>query len=107
MAHPKVAEETKILSIRFPEALIKKLDRYVKKFQKQFPGISFQRTDAIRLLVERGLKEPVTQDHEIPEPPKPAKPPKAEKPKKKKETKVGRPAKRKPSAGKTKPRKKR
>jgi len=104
MAKTKKAEETKILSIRFPEALIKKLDRYVKRFQKQFPGISFQRTDAIRLLVERGIKDPLTPDYQTEEPPKP---PQAKKPKAKKDTKARRPVQRKPVTGKPKPRKKR
>ena len=107
MAKTKKAEETKILSIRFPEALIKKLDRYVKRFQKQFPGISFQRTDAIRLLVERGIKDPLTPDHQLEEPPKPPKPPQAKKPKAKKDTKARQPAQRKPVTEKPNPRKKR
>lgn len=100
MAKLKKADETKILSIRFPEVLIKRLDRYVKRFQKQFPGISFQRTDAVRLFVERGLKDPLPADNQA-EPPS-EKP----KPKPKKETKARPPAKRKPGVGKTPPRKK-
>lgn len=71
MPNAKIAEETKVLSIRFPEAIIKRLDRYVKRFQKEFPGISFQRTDAIRLFVERGLKDPIAPGYQPPEPPKP------------------------------------
>ena len=82
MTKTRPTEGTKILSIRFPEPLIRKLDRYVKRFQKQFPGISFQRTDAIRLFVERGIKDPITPDHQPEAPPA---------------------IKREPSAGKTKP----
>jgi len=50
----KAKKDTQILTIRFPVALVKKLDRYVKKFAREYPGISFRRTDAIRLFVERG-----------------------------------------------------
>lgn len=107
MPKAKIAEETKILSIRFPKALIKKLDRYVKRFQKEFPGISFQRTDAIRLFVERGLKDPITPDHQVPEPPKPKKPARTAKPKPQKEAAGQRLVKRKSAAGRPKTRKKR
>ena len=111
----KAKKDTQILTIRFPVALVKKLDRYVKKFAREYPGISFRRTDAIRLFVERGVNNPTTlvpQPEEPPAPPPapkkplPAKKPKA-KLKAKKDTKIQKPAQRKPGAGKTKPRKKR
>ena len=106
MAKTKPKNETQILTIRFPVALVRKLDRYVKRFEKQFPGISFQRTDAVRLFVERGISGPM-----MPEP-LPAKEPKLRKIKSvkaapKKDVKALRPINRKPKAGKLKPRKKR
>jgi hypothetical protein len=103
----KRKKDTQILTLRFSVAIIGRLDRYVKRFQKVFPGISFQRTDAIRLFVERGLKTPITTAPPSSELPKPEKPARAEKTKMKKEPKARCLAKRKLGVGKPKPRKKR
>jgi hypothetical protein len=93
-------------------ALVRKLNRYVKKFGKEFPGISFQRTDAVRLFVERGLAGPVLPEHSANADETPRKIGVTGKPKqkgkRKKDTKVSRRReKRKPVTKKTKPRKKR
>lgn len=56
MARPKkTTEETTVLSIRFPLLLIGKIDRYVKRFKKANPGLSFGRADAIRLLLTKAV----------------------------------------------------
>lgn len=56
MGRPKkTTEETAVLSIRFPLLLIGKLDRYVKRFKKANPGLSFGRADAIRLLLTKAV----------------------------------------------------
>ena len=56
MARPKkTTEETAVLSIRFPLLLIGKIDRYVKRFKKANPGLSFGRADAIRLLLTKAV----------------------------------------------------
>ncbi len=103
--------DTQILTIRFPVALVRKLDRYVKRFEKEFPGISFQRTDAVRLFVERGITGPMVPERPREEDPKPRKTKSAKKSKAKaapkKDIKSRLPAKRKPAARKAKPKKKR
>lgn len=106
MAKTKPKNETQILTIRFPVALVKKLDRYVKRFEKEFPGISFQRTDAVRLFVERGISGPMMPESKLAKESKPrtVKPVKATP---KKDVKILRSISRKPTAGKGKPRKKR
>ena len=90
MIKTKQKQETQILTIRFPVALVRKVDRYVKKFGKEFPGFSFQRTDAVRLFVERGVAGPVLPEHptDTEEIPRRAR-------KKKKDAKVSRQARRK------------
>ncbi len=105
MTKTKQKQETQVLTIRFPVALVRKVDRYVKKFGKEFPGISFQRTDAVRLFVERGLTGPLLPEHPRNTETAPLKPDLGRKPKK--VSKVPRLAKRKPAGGKKKARRKR
>lgn len=98
MTKTKKKQETQILTIRFPVALVRRIDRYVKKFGKEFPGISFQRTDAVRMFVERGLAGPVLPEH----PTNAEEVPRMQRRigKKKKEVKDSRQAKKKPVKGK-------
>lgn len=106
MAKTKPRNETQILTIRFPVALVRKLDRYVKRFEKEFPGISFQRTDAVRLFVERGISGPMMPEPKLAKESKLGKI-KSVKATPKKDVKSLQPINRKPKAGKLKPRKKR
>jgi hypothetical protein len=111
MVRAKQKQETQIVTIRFPVALVRKLDRYVKRFGKEFPGISFQRTDAVRLFVERGIAGPMMPEHTTKAETKLRKTVLAGKlkvkGKGKKDIEAPRPAKRKPVDGKKKARKKR
>lgn len=111
MSRTKQKQDTQILTIRFPVALVRKIDRYVKRFGKEFPGISFQRTDAVRLFVERGISGPMLPEHPTKAEPLPRKTDLNKKSKAqrtpKKAIKARRPAKGKPVDEKTKQRKKR
>lgn len=53
MARPK-GEPSRAFTIRFPERLLKKIDRFIRGLQKVNPSLPLCRADAIRLLVDHG-----------------------------------------------------
>jgi hypothetical protein len=57
MTRPKKTETMEVLSIRVPKGLIEELDRYTEKLQEETPLLAINRTDTIRYLLARGLKE--------------------------------------------------
>ena len=41
------------ISIRFPNSLLERVDRFIRWFQKEYPGLSIGRPDVIRLAVTK------------------------------------------------------
>jgi hypothetical protein len=46
-----------LLSIRLPKGMIEELDRYTEKLRQETPLLAITRTDTIRYLLARALKE--------------------------------------------------
>jgi len=57
MAPNKPKDETTMVSLRFPNVLLEKIDRYTKVFEKENPGLKITRAVAIRMLVTKGLEK--------------------------------------------------
>lgn len=57
MARPKKAETMDILSIRLPKGMIEQIDRYTERLREETPLLAINRTDTIRYLLARALKE--------------------------------------------------
>jgi hypothetical protein len=45
-----------VLFVRVDDTLMKKLDAYVKALRRDEPGPAWQRSDAVRRLLERALQ---------------------------------------------------
>lgn len=46
---------TKQTAFRLPEELVDDLDKYAAQMERENPGMSFSRADAVRVLLTRGL----------------------------------------------------
>ena len=57
MPRPKKAETMDLLSIRMPKGMIDELDRYTEKLRQETPLLAITRTDTIRYLLARALKD--------------------------------------------------
>jgi hypothetical protein len=57
LPRPKKAETMDLLSIRLPKGMIEELDRYTEKLRQETPLLAITRTDTIRYLLARALKE--------------------------------------------------
>ena len=57
MAKEKVKSQGSMVTMRFPEPLLEKIDRFMRAFEKENPGIRISRAAAIRMLVTKGLTE--------------------------------------------------
>ena len=57
MPNTKTRDESTLLSLRFPRPLLEKVDRFMKVFEKENPGLKITRADAIRMLVTKGLEK--------------------------------------------------
>lgn len=55
MANTRAIEDSIMVSLRFPKTLLEKIERFMKHFVKENPGLTVSRADAIRILVTRGL----------------------------------------------------
>ena len=53
MATPKV--KTKQVNMRMPLDLLNRLDRYAERLQEKLPGLSIDRTGALKYLLEKAL----------------------------------------------------
>lgn len=51
MPRPKLDDETVSVSARFPKNLVDKIDRFIKQFKKDNPGLSISRADTIRMIL--------------------------------------------------------
>ena len=57
MARPKKTDTMDVLSIRVPKGMIEQIDRYTEKLREETPLLAINRTDTIRYLLSRMLKE--------------------------------------------------
>lgn len=57
MPRPKKAETMDLLSIRMPKSMIEELDRQTERLREETPLLAITRTDTIRYLLARALKE--------------------------------------------------
>ena len=57
MPSNKPNDEHTMVSLRFPKALLEKVDRFMRVVEKENPGLKVTRADAIRMLVTRGLEK--------------------------------------------------
>lgn len=48
-----VLEGSASISIRFPNALLERVDRFIRWFKKEYPGLTIGRPDVIRLAVTK------------------------------------------------------
>jgi len=49
-------DDMRPVGFRLPEALIEQIDAFMLELRRTSPGITISRSDAIRVLLERGLK---------------------------------------------------
>jgi hypothetical protein len=57
LARPKKAETMDIVSMRLPKGMIVEIDRYTERLREETPLLAINRTDTIRYLLARALKE--------------------------------------------------
>jgi len=46
-----------MVTMRFSKVLLEKIDRFMRTFEKENPGLKLSRADAIRMLVTKGLAQ--------------------------------------------------
>lgn len=51
MARNKLDDESVSVTARFPKNLVEKIDRFIKKFKKDNPGLTISRADTIRMIL--------------------------------------------------------
>ena len=51
MARNKLDEESVSVTARFPKVLVERIDRFIKKFKKENPGLTISRADTIRMIL--------------------------------------------------------
>ena len=57
MARPKKTDTMDVLSIRVPKGMIEEIDRVTERLREETPLLVINRTDTIRYLLARALKE--------------------------------------------------
>ncbi|MDP2815521.1 MAG: hypothetical protein Q8O19_02450 [Rectinemataceae bacterium] len=54
MVRPKISHDgSASISIRFPNSLLERVDRFIRWFKKEYPGLTIGRPDVIRLAVTK------------------------------------------------------
>lgn len=51
MARNKLDDESVSVTARFPKSLVERIDRFIKKFKKDNPGLTISRADTIRMIL--------------------------------------------------------
>lgn len=51
MARTKLDDESISVTARFPKNLVERIDRFIKKFKKENPGLTISRADTIRMIL--------------------------------------------------------
>lgn len=49
--------KTILVSFKMADELIARIDGYAVRFEREHPGVRCSRADAVRLLIEKGLKD--------------------------------------------------
>lgn len=57
MKKEKDQDQGTMVTMRYPKALLDKIDKFMRDFEKVNPGLKISRADAIRMLVTRGLEK--------------------------------------------------
>ena len=57
MKKEKDQDQGTMVTMRYPKALLEKIDKFMREFEKDNPGLKISRADAIRMLVTRGLEK--------------------------------------------------
>lgn len=57
MKKEKDQDQGTMVTMRYPKALLEKIDKFMRDFEKVNPGLKISRADAIRMLVTRGLEK--------------------------------------------------
>jgi hypothetical protein len=52
---PQGAQRVRVLTVRVPEGLLRRLDAYMARVQAAQPYLRLSRTDVIRILLDKGL----------------------------------------------------
>ena len=53
----RVSEPMEMFAVRLPRGLIKRLEAYTKRLEREGPGIPVRTSDAVRLLLTKALDE--------------------------------------------------
>jgi len=51
MGRKKLEEDSVSVTARFPKILVEKIDRFIKKFKKDNPGLTTSRADSMRMIL--------------------------------------------------------
>ena len=51
MARKRLDEDSVSVTARFPKVLLERIDRFIKKFKKENPGLTISRADTIRMIL--------------------------------------------------------
>jgi hypothetical protein len=53
--HPPPAQRVRVLTLRMPEELLRRLDAYTAQVQAAQPYLRLSRADVLRMLLDKGL----------------------------------------------------
>ena len=53
---PPLAEEVQQVAFKLPKSLVRDIDAYAEQARKELAGITITRSDAVRLLISKGLE---------------------------------------------------
>ncbi len=51
MARNKLDADSVSVTARFPKVLVERIDRFIKRFKKENPGLTISRADTIRMIL--------------------------------------------------------
>lgn len=57
MPRQKLDDESVSVTARFPKNLVEKIDRFIKKFKKENPGLTISRADTIRMILTQYFEQ--------------------------------------------------
>jgi hypothetical protein len=57
---PPSAQRVRVLTLRVPEELLRRLDAYTARMQAAQPSLQWSRADVLRMLLDKGLRRDET-----------------------------------------------